>query len=162
MRTRATRASLEVFASSQRADLWVDSRMVRRFVVSTAKNGLGCSDGSYCTPTGKLAVVEKIGAGQPLGTVFRGREPTGEVWQAGGDEPPDQADEDLVLTRILWLGGTEPANANTKQRFIYLHGTNHERELGTPASHGCIRLANADIIELFDWLRVGDIVRVRA
>lgn len=151
---------LEVCASSQTADLWIDGHVVRRFVVSTAANGLGCSEGSHCTPEGRLSVVEKIGAGQPLGAVFRGRKATGEVWQATGDGLALRADEDLILTRILWLAGTEPSNANTKQRLIYLHGTNHERELGTPASHGCIRLANADIVELFERLRIGDIVRV--
>ena len=89
-----------------------------------------------------------IGDGEPLGTVFRSRLPTGE----NGLGAPD---EDLILTRILWLEGAEPHNANTRERYIYIHGTNHEALIGEPASHGCVRMRNADIVELFGMVAPG-------
>ena len=94
-----------------------------------------------------------IGDGAPLGTVFCGRQPTGEI---GLGAPGD----DLILTRILWLEGAEPHNANTRDRYIYIHGTNHEAQIGEAASHGCVRMRNADIIELFGWITPGTEVRI--
>ncbi len=100
------------------------------------------------TPLGKFSIGEKIGAEVPAGTVFRSRIPL------APEEAPQQAD-DLVLSRILWLHGLEEHNANTRDRFIYIHGTNHEEEIGRPASHGCIRMRNADLIALFEQVPLG-------
>lgn len=126
--------------------------------VSTAAKGVGCEEGSYMTPPGWHFIAEKIGEDQPLGAVFRNRQPTGEVWLPA----VPQEDQDLILTRILWLAGAEPHNANTQRRYIYFHGTNHPGKIGTPASHGCIRLRNADMVRLFDYAEVGTRVLIEA
>jgi len=126
------------------------------YPVSTASYGVGCNAGSNKTPSGKLRIAEKIGHGCAVGTVFKGRIPTGEIWTEQGGP----AGADLILTRILWLEGCEPSNANTKERYIYLHGTNHEQLLGTPCSHGCIRLSNKDILEVFDLVPEGTEVEI--
>jgi L,D-transpeptidase YbiS len=155
--------SLEVFTEEQIAELWEADELLKTYKVSTAANGLGVEEGSHCTPAGRLKVAEKIGAGAAVGTVFRSRVATGEVWPDSVKkiETPEEPDSsDLILTRILWLDGLEPSNANTKERFIYLHGTNHEAALGQPVSHGCIRFSNKDIVEVFDLLDVGSAVLV--
>ncbi|MGQ9685940.1 MAG: L,D-transpeptidase family protein [Thiobacillaceae bacterium] len=128
-------------------------RVLRRYPVSTAANGPGEQAGSFCTPRGRHIVRAKIGAGQPLRAVFRGRRPTGEVYtpQMGQDEPR----RDWILTRILWLSGKEPGfnrlgACDTMRRYIYIHGTPDERFVQAPSSHGCIRMRNADVAELFD------------
>ena len=148
---------LVIKSSSQRAEFWSDQELVKCYVISTATNGLGCEVGSYCTPTGRLKVSEKIGADSRIGTIFRSRVNTGEVWAPTSLQTADfeNAKEDLVLSRILWLEGLEPHNANTKLRYIYLHGTNHEDKLGQAVSHGCVRFSNNDIIEVFDLLDTG-------
>ncbi len=105
------------------------------------------------TPLGRFRICEKIGDGAAVGAVFRGRGATGEF---GGEDDP----EDLVQTRILWLDGLDAENANTRERFIYIHGTNHEAAIGTACSHGCVRMRNADVIALFDAVEVGDEVRI--
>lgn len=115
--------------------------LLRAFPVSTSRYGLGAEPGSLRTPLGQFRVAEKIGEGAPLGAVFKSRVFTGEI---GLDAPGD----DLVLTRILWLEGLEAHNANTRERYIYIHGTNHEGMIGRPASHGCVRMRNADVAEL--------------
>lgn len=127
----------------------------KTYVISTSRFGLGTEPGSFMTPLGRFQVSEKHGHDAPLGAVFKSRIPTGEISPQGGDD-------DLVLTRILWLDGLEPGNANTKSRYIYIHGTNHEAKLGTPASHGCIRMFNADIAELFSFVPEGTPVEIRA
>ncbi len=99
------------------------------------------------TPTGRFRIAEKIGGEAPVGTVFKERRPVKATKKM-------LRDEDLVMTRILWLDGLDPGNANTHDRFIYIHGTNHEENIGEPASHGCIRMRNADLVELFE--QVGD------
>lgn len=99
------------------------------------------------TPLGRLRIAEKFGAGLPIETAFKSREPveaTREMLQA----------EDLIMSRILWLDGLEPQNANSYTRYIYIHGTNHENRIGEPASHGCIRMRNADVAELFELVEV--------
>ncbi len=151
---------LLVKSAEQVAELWDGEKAIRRYVVSTALNGLGCTEGSYCTPTGKLRVSQRIGEGLALGAVLRGRIATGEIWSSDPLNPLSKSQEDLTLTRILWLEGCEAANANTLQRYVYLHGTNQEHLLGKAASHGCIRLSNRDIVELFDLLPVGAEVEV--
>lgn len=123
--------------------------LLREWPVSTAARGAGFEPGSFTTPTGRFRIVEKIGAGAPLGAAFRSRVATGKIIPQGGDE-------DAILTRILWLDGLDSENANTLERFIYIHGTNREDLIGSPASHGCVRMKNADVAELHDLVRVGD------
>ena len=135
--------SLRISVSKQRLEFISPAgKVLHRYRVSTAAAGTGCKEGSLRTPTGRFRVVAKHGRNAPASMVFRARKATGRIARQG--EPGD-----LILSRILWLEGLDRANANTKGRFIYLHGTNHEASLGQPESHGCIRLANADIIELF-------------
>jgi lipoprotein-anchoring transpeptidase ErfK/SrfK len=128
-------------------------RVVASWPVSTAANGVGEQSGSFCTPRGKHVVRAKIGAGMPLNTVFRARRPTGEIYTATmGEAEPER---DWILTRILWLSGCEPGfnrlgKCDSMRRYIYIHGTPDERFEQAPRSHGCIRMRNADIAELFD------------
>lgn len=133
--------------------LFVNEELSVDLPVSTSKYGIGTVPDSYCTPTGNFQIAEKIGHGAPLWSIFRGRRPTGELASEGGTE-------DLVLTRILWLDGLEVGNANTRERFIYIHGTNHESQIGLPASHGCVRLRNRDMVDLFDRVSEGDRVLI--
>ena len=127
--------------------------------VSTAHAGIGGAEGSYRTPPGWHRVHRRIGEGAEAGSVFVAREPTGEIWRG------QPCDDDLILTRILTLDGLEEgvnrgAGCDSLERYIYLHGTNHERLLGRPTSHGCVRLANADVRRLFDDVREGDYVLI--
>lgn len=147
---------LVVNSERQIAELIKDNVVVKKYIISTALRGLGCEEGSLCTPTGKLRVAQKIGEDLPVGAVIKGRVPTGEVYSICTHKP----EEDFVLTRLLWLEGAEPQNANTRERFIYLHGTNQEHLLGKPASHGCVRFCNLDIIEVYEYLAEGDIVEI--
>jgi len=144
-----------VRVSTQELQLWEGDQLLRSYVVSTSRFGLGTTEGSFRTPLGRFRVCEKIGGQAPLWSEFRSRKPTGRRANPGGEE-------DGVLSRILWLDGCEPENANTRDRYIYIHGTNREDLLGQPASHGCIRMANADIAELFDLVSEGAEVRIEA
>ncbi len=139
----------------------MDGQLLKTYAVSTAANGLGCENGSNKTPVGLLRVSEKFGANALPGTVFENRQPTGEVWSKDKSNPLHDSKDDLILSRILWLEGCESCNANTKDRFIYIHGTNREDLLGTPASHGCIRMSNKEITELFDLMPEGASVEIR-
>ncbi len=141
-----TRANvhLEISLDQQSLEVISGCETIRSFPISSSDKGMGFAEGSYRTPTGSFTISEKIGAGLPLGTIFKARKPTGIL------TPADHRDEDLVLTRILRLNGEDTENQNTLQRFIYIHGTNHEDLIGTPASHGCIRLKNSDMAELYD------------
>jgi lipoprotein-anchoring transpeptidase ErfK/SrfK len=116
---------------------------IRTYPVSTSRFGVGTEEGGLKTPTGRFRVAEKIGGEMPSGTIFVGRVPL------HPDEAPPPM-EDLVMSRILWLDGLDGHNANTRDRFIYIHGTKHEDKIGSPASHGCVRMRNADVIELFE------------
>lgn len=138
-------------------------RVLRSFPVSTAYAGVGEERGSYRTPRGHHLIRAKIGAGFPENTVFVRRRPTGEIWS------PELAEShpgrDWILTRILWLSGCEPGrnrlgNCDTMRRYIYIHGTPDSTPLGKPGSHGCIRMRNADIIELFDLVPVYSAVEI--
>ena len=131
----------------QKLRLFEGDTLVAEYVVSSAANGIGFEEGSYCTPTGRFEVSEKIGDGEALGTIFKSRKPMG-VWHG------TPSDDDMILSRILRLNGLDAQNANSMERYIYIHGTNHETLLGEPASHGCIRMANADIVELFDRIEL--------
>ncbi len=145
--------SLRVDVASQRMGLLFDGVIDREFEISTSRYGLGCEEGSLKTPLGRFVITEKFGDGAPPGAIFRSRQPTGEIALPGGDE-------DLVLTRIFWLSGLDPGNANTHDRYIYIHGTNQEHLIGQPASHGCIRMRNAEIIVLYDLVPRGTPVEI--
>jgi L,D-transpeptidase YbiS len=138
-------------------------KVLRRYAVSTAANGVGEISGSYCTPRGKHIIRAKIGAGQPENAVFVGRRPTGEIYTPElGTKFPGR---DWILTRILWLSGCEVGfnrlgNNDTMRRYIYIHGTPDSVPLGIPDSHGCIRMRNADLIELFDIVSAGTAVEI--
>jgi len=145
---------IRVSIASQTLDLLDEAgRLLKRYSVSTARNGAGELSGSFCTPRGRHMVRAKIGAGAEPNTVFVNRRPTGEMWS------PELAaqfpNRDWILTRILWLSGCEPGfnrlgERDTMRRFIYIHGTPDTTELGKPGSIGCIRMRNRDLIELFD------------
>ena len=122
--------------------------LIRTYPVSTSRFGIGTEEDSMKTPIGRFRVAEKIGHGLPSDTVFQSRVPL----KADAPLPPT---EDLVMSRILWLGGLDEHNTNTRDRFIYIHGTKHEDKIGNPASHGCVRMRNADVIELFDLVDEG-------
>lgn len=140
-------------------------RVLRRYPVSTAAQGAGELSGSFCTPRGRHVIRARIGAGQPENTVFVGRRPSGEIYTpALGAQFPER---DWILTRILWLSGCEPGfnrlgTCDTMRRYIYIHGTPDTVRLGVPASHGCIRMHNADLIELFDLVSAGTAVEIIA
>jgi L,D-transpeptidase YbiS len=125
------------------------------FPVSTSKFGLGCKEGSYKTPTGRFRIARKIGGTAPLWSIFRARKNTGQKARPGGKE-------DLVLSRILTLDGLDRANANSLARYIYIHGTNQEKLIGRPASHGCVRLRNKDMAALYKLVTKGSPVRILA
>lgn len=125
--------------------------MLWETLVSTALLGCGEEPESHRTPRGWHFICEKIGEGAPLGTEFRGRQPTGFLWT------PDAPffEKSLILTRILWLAGMEPHNLTTRERYIYFHGTNREDAIGKPMSKGCICLRNEEMVDLFDYASVG-------
>ncbi len=126
----------------------------KSYSISTAINGTGEIEGSYCTPTGKFKIAEKIGSNLELGSVLVEREPTGEIYNA--DLAKKNPDRDWILTRILWLDGIEEHNQNTKNRYIYIHGSPDETQMGMPGSKGCIRMHNYDVIELFESIQSGE------
>ena len=148
------RQHLLVSVAEQRMVLVEDGRPVANFPISTSKFGLGDERNSYRTPLGTMVVARKIGCHAPKGAVFRSRQWTGEVL------PPDAPGRDPILTRIVWLRGIEAQNRNAFPRMIYIHGTTEERRLGQPVSYGCIRMASADIIELYNRIGVGTPVTV--
>lgn len=148
---------IEVSVARQTCTLWQDGSPQISWPVSTAARGTGFAEGSLRTPTGRFRIAAKIGAGAEPGTVFKGRRPVGHSSPESRDFGPD---DDLITSRILTLDGLDPANANTLERYVYFHGTNHEDKIGRPASHGCIRLRNDDIIALFDLVEMGDLVLV--
>ena len=125
-----------------------DETPVRTYPVSTSRFGIGTQKGSLKTPIGRFRVAEKIGGDMPADTIFQSRVPL----KAGDPLPPT---EDLVMSRILWLGGLDEQNANTRDRFIYIHGTKNEDKVGMAASCGCVRMRNTDVIELFDLVDEG-------
>ena len=124
------------------------------YSISSAKNGVGEVEGSFCTPVGRFKVSEKIGDNLEPGSVLVAREPTGEIFSKElFDKNPDR---DWILTRILWLEGVESHNKNTKDRYIYIHGSPDETPMGMPGSKGCIRMHNEDVIALFDHVQTGE------
>jgi len=154
---------LRISLTEQRLDLVERNAIVESYPVSTSKYGAGEQAGSFKTPRGQHIVRARIGAGQPLGAVFVGRRPTGEVHtEALARAEPDR---DWVLSRILWLSGTEVGKnrlgrVDSMRRYIYIHGTPDSEPLGEPRSIGCIRMSNADVVELFDLVAVGTPVEI--
>ena len=140
--------SIHVSIRDQRLTLTENETSIRSYPVSTSRFGIGTEQGSMKTPIGQFRVAEKIGAALPTGTIFRSRVPL------DPDQPLPHT-EDLVMSRILWLDGLDEQNANTHDRFIYIHGTKHEDKVGMPASCGCVRMRNADVVELFDLVDEG-------
>jgi phosphoserine phosphatase len=145
---------IAISLDQQTLELFEDGRHVRTYPISSAGKGMGFDEGSFRTPTGRFVISRKIGGGEPIHTRFKARVPVG-IW-----DTREIKDDDLILTRILQLDGLDEENANTLERFIYIHGTNREDLLGTPCSHGCIRLGNADMIELFDFVQEGTEVAI--
>lgn len=149
LRISVARQALELYAD--------DSALLKTYPVSTALAGAGEQSGSYQTPRGRHLIRAKIGAGAPENAIFVGRRPTGEIWTP--EFAAQYPGRDWVLTRILWLSGCEPGRnrlgaCDTMRRYIYIHGTADTAPMGEPASHGCIRMRNTDIIDLFDRVPV--------
>ena len=149
---------------NQTLELFDESgKLLRRYLVSTGANGVGEENGSFCTPRGKHYIRAKIGAGLPENSVFVKRRPTGEIFTPElGELHPRR---DWILTRILWLSGQEPGynrlgSCDTMSRYIYIHGTPDSTELGKPGSHGCVRMRNADLLEMFEQVSTGTRVEI--
>ncbi len=149
---------IEISLGEQRLRLIEGEKLLCEYPVSTAKNGAGEQSGSECTPLGRHKIRAKIGKDAAVGAVFIGRRPTGEVYS---EQLAKQFPErDWILSRILWLSGLEPelnrfGKVDTFWRYIYLHGCPDELVNGSAASHGCVRMRNSDIIELFERVEVG-------
>lgn len=138
----------------QRMALLEDGAPLATYPVSTSKFGLGDLPGSSGTPLGRLEIARKIGGSAPSGAVFKDRRLTGEI------VPPDAPGRDPIVTRILWLRGEEPQNARAYSRYIYIHGTPEERNIGLPVSYGCIRMRSRDVMELYDIVGTGAAVTI--
>lgn len=156
-----------IVVSIDQQKLWIfNGAECWTYPVSTARAGRGCLQDSWQTPDGLHAVVEKIGADAPLGMVFKGRKATGVMWSAW-----PTPEDNLITTRILWLGGLERGHnlgtdaqgrvVDTQQRFVYIHGTNQHAQVGTPNSHGCVLLTDSDVVTLFNRVAVGMVVLIR-
>ena len=140
---------MHISVAEQKLLLTDEGRPVATYPISTSKFGINSAPNSYGTPLGKHRVVKKIGHGLPSGAVFKSRRFTGEVL------PVDAPGRDPIVTRILWLDGKEGHNRNSFARYIYIHGTPEERNIGLPVSYGCIRMRSRDVIALFDRVGVG-------
>ena len=149
-----SRTEIVVSVSEQKLAILRDGEVVKKYVISTSKFGLGDSFGSYRTPLGRLKITEKIGDQLPPGAVLKHRVATGEVLK------PNAPGRDPIISRILWLDGQEFGNQNAHGRGVYIHGTPDERRLGKPASFGCIRMKSTDVIELYSATPVGTSVSI--
>lgn len=153
-----------IHIATQQLELFDDSgKIMRCYAVSTGANGAGEENGSFCTPRGRHVIRAKVGAGQPANAVFVKRRPTGEIYTP--ELGRQQEGRDWILTRILWLSGCESGfnrsgSCDTMRRYVYLHGTPDTTPLGKPGSRGCVRMRNADLIELFDLVVVGTEVQI--
>lgn len=155
---------IEIDLARQSLRLLEGDRVICEYSVSTAANGPGERNGSECTPRGRHEICRKIGAGSPENTVFVGRRPTGDLWTQ--ELAARESGRDWILTRILWLRGCEPGRnlggeVDTEARYIYIHGAPDDVEMGKPGSHGCIRMRNRDIVELFERVDEGTQVLIR-
>ena len=154
---------INVSISLQQLTLIDNSKVIKSYPVSTAIKGIGQNKNSLQTPLGLHYIRAKIGKGLPAFTIFKGRRPTGELWSKENFEL--KSNQDWILSRIMWLsvkefGINRLGNSDTMQRYIYIHGTHDEDELGNPVSHGCIRMSNNDVVELFDLVSAGTIVHI--
>jgi len=155
---------ISINISRQELDLLDDDgSLLKHYLISSAKNGVGERNGSYCTPRGRHIIRAKVGSNQPLNAVFVERRPTGEIYS------PELArrfpGRDWILTRILWLSGCEPGynrlgKVDTMRRAIYIHGSPDSAEMGKPGSHGCIRMRNQEIVELFELVPIRTLVEI--
>jgi len=144
---------IRIDPKEQTLELLHHERVIQQFPISTSRFGLGQASGSFQTPLGRFRIYQKIGGDQPLNTVFRGRVPA--------PAPSDwEKESDLITSRIIWLDGLEPHNENTRERYIYIHGTNEEHLIGQPASHGCVRMRNEDVVRLFELVENGTEVEI--
>ena len=156
---------ININISSQDLELIDDTgRIIKQYRVSTSKNGPGEQNGSFRTPRGRHIVRAKIGGGHSVNTVFVERRPTGETYSP--ELAARHPGRDWILTRILWLSGLEPGfnrlgDVDTMRRAIYIHGSPDTAEMGLPGSHGCIRMRNQDIVELFELVPAGTPVDIR-
>ena len=155
---------IEISVAAQTLQLLDDAgQLLRQYTISSAAKGVGEQMGSYQTPRGRHRIRARIGDGLPLGAVLRGRRPTGEICTP--ELMVAQPDRDWILTRILWLCGEEPGKnrggqVDTMRRYVYIHGTPDNVVLGVPGSHGCIRMRNTDLVDLFNRVPVGTPVNI--
>lgn len=158
---------LIISIAQQTLTVYQQNKELAQYHISTAKNGIGGQQDSGCTPLGQHIIAEKIGGSEPINAVFVGRVPTGEIYSTDlGKLHPER---DWILSRILWLSGLEAgvnkgSNSNggcdTYQRYIYIHGTPDTEPMGTPLSHGCVRMRNEDIVKLFEQVKEGTMVTI--
>ncbi len=158
-------STVELSISLTRQTLQVirQAHVEREFLVSTSRYGPGEQEGSLCTPRGRHVIRARIGGDLPVGTVLRGRRPTGVVYSP--ELQRQSPGRDWILSRILWLSGLEPGrnrlgSVDTMRRYIYIHGTPDQEPMGVPFSHGCIRMRNADVCWLFDAVLPGTLVNL--
>ncbi len=155
--------SIRISIADQLLELSEAGKPLKRYRVSTAKNGVGEKNGSFCTPRGRHIIRAKIGAGAPVNTVFVKRRPTGEIYDA--ELASRFPGRDWMLTRLLWLSGCEPGfnrlgDVDTMRRYIYIHGSPDSAVMGRPGSIGCVRMHNQDLLELFDLVAAGTPVEI--
>jgi lipoprotein-anchoring transpeptidase ErfK/SrfK len=151
---QTSQTKIDISINDQRLTLTREGKEFRSYPISSSRFGLGTETGSFKTPLGQFRVAQKIGHKAEPGTIFKARVPL-------GPNDPLPNTEDFITSRILWLDGMEKHNANTRDRFIYIHGTKHEETVGRPDSHGCIRMRNSDVIELFDLVDEDTPVTIR-
>mgnify|MGYP000491186156 FL=1 len=156
-------SKINISVSSQKLSLFQEGELVSSYKVSTALKGVGQEKNTNKTPLGNHIIRAMIGRNLPIYAVIKARRFTNEIWTKELDDPSITVD--WILSRVIWLSGKDLGrnrlgNVDTMQRYIYIHGTNEEHLLGTPSSHGCIRMSNEDVIELFDLVSVGDIVEI--
>lgn len=154
---------IDISIANQTLSLIQGDQIERQFSISSAEKGAGFLKGSNQTPLGRHYIRAKIGQGQPLGCVFVGRRPTGEIYSP--ELAKQHPNRDWILTRILWLCGRERdknrlGQVDTMQRYIYIHGTPDSEPMGVPLSHGCIRMRNQDLVELFELVVAGTEVNI--
>ena len=153
-----------VNVKKQELQYWNNDQLEFSYSISTAKNGVGEKQGSECTPRGKHIIRAKIGNGAAINSVFVGRRCTNEIFTENLRK--QFLERDWILTRILWLSGTELGinrlgNVDTMRRYIYIHGCPDKDVMGQPSSHGCIKMRNTELIELFDKVDVGTFVTIK-
>tara|TARA_B110000259_G_scaffold29525_1_gene31800 strand:- start:10108 stop:10590 length:483 start_codon:yes stop_codon:yes gene_type:complete len=156
-------SKINISVSSQKLSLFQEGELVSSYKVSTALKGVGQEKNTNKTPLGNHIIRAMIGRNLPIYAVIKARRFTNEIWTKELHDPSITVD--WILSRVIWLSGKDLGrnrlgNVDTMQRYIYIHGTNEEHLLGTPSSHGCIRMSNEDVIELFDLVSVGDIVEI--